>query len=541
MRVTQRSMYNSMLGDMQSTLSAYMESVTQGASQKRLNRPSDDPAGAARVLSYRASLTQSNQHVNNSGEAEGWLSLTDSILGKVQIALSQIREQAGQAATDTYDADQRMAMAMEVREFLGSLMNMANTEYDGRHIFGGEKYSTAPYQEGLTTTLHRAGPAPDPALQVSGSLERTAMVRFGANGTVPPAAGAAPMDYSWSVDGGKTWTQGVINAPNPPLAPGESFSFPVGSSTVTVPNAGGGNTLTVNMGYTPGTVPLDPMELATGSTIDVRPAMIYQGSDNNGEPTVTRYGTTALPPGTAMKATGKFANDTLVRFDSATPPGGGDFTFSYSNDGGATWITGNRGAVTPAVPPATVDRTRLVLPGGFVDINLDPGMTIAKDAQLSIKPQRTSLEFEILEGQSISVNNIGKDIFGGLFKAKGDNYLSAATGKKNDNNVFETVGRLVAALETNDKTAVGECFEELKESEKNVVYHLADVGGKRTRVTTTLDVLEDLKIDQRTRMSAIEDVDFTELMTNLAQQQTAYNTVLKSSSMIMQLNLMKFM
>ena len=42
-RVTQRNMYGSMINNMQNSLAAYMESVMQGSTQKRINRPSDDP------------------------------------------------------------------------------------------------------------------------------------------------------------------------------------------------------------------------------------------------------------------------------------------------------------------------------------------------------------------------------------------------------------------------------------------------------------------------------------------------------------------
>ena len=44
-RITQPLMYNSMVSNMQTGLSNYMGSVEQSATQKRINRPSDDPAG----------------------------------------------------------------------------------------------------------------------------------------------------------------------------------------------------------------------------------------------------------------------------------------------------------------------------------------------------------------------------------------------------------------------------------------------------------------------------------------------------------------
>ena len=58
MRVAQRTMYNSFVSNMNRTLSNYMESNIQSSSQKKINRPSDDPVGMARVLNYRAAITR---------------------------------------------------------------------------------------------------------------------------------------------------------------------------------------------------------------------------------------------------------------------------------------------------------------------------------------------------------------------------------------------------------------------------------------------------------------------------------------------------
>ena len=68
----------------------------------------------------------------------------------------------------------------------------------------------------------------------------------------------------------------------------------------------------------------------------------------------------------------------------------------------------------------------------------------------------------------------------------------------------------------------------------------ADIGGKRNRITLAKDVLGMEKEQQEGRLSYTEDIDLTELLTKMSQQEMAYNTVLKSSSMIMQLNLTKY-
>ena len=79
-RVTQKTMYNDMVGQMQKNLAGYMESVQQGSTQKKINRPSDDPAGTYRVLTTRIDLTNTAQYQENVDTAKGWLNLEDSVL-----------------------------------------------------------------------------------------------------------------------------------------------------------------------------------------------------------------------------------------------------------------------------------------------------------------------------------------------------------------------------------------------------------------------------------------------------------------------------
>ncbi len=54
------------------------------------------------------------------------------------------------------------------------------------------------------------------------------------------------------------------------------------------------------------------------------------------------------------------------------------------------------------------------------------------------------------------------------------------------------------------------------------------------------DVLSFQKIDQQERLSYVEDIDLTELLTKLTRQQIAYQTVLQSSSMIMNMSLANY-
>ena len=139
-RVTQQTMYNKMVGGMQSNLGAYMESIEQGSSQKKVNRPSDDPAGTYRILTTRVDMTNTAQYQENVDTANGWLNLADDILSRqVTTAITGLKTLAEQASTGTYDADKRMIMADQARQYFGQLLNLANTEFEGKQIVGGHK------------------------------------------------------------------------------------------------------------------------------------------------------------------------------------------------------------------------------------------------------------------------------------------------------------------------------------------------------------------------------------------------------------------
>jgi len=107
-------------------------------------------------------------------------------------------------------------------------------------------------------------------------------------------------------------------------------------------------------------------------------------------------------------------------------------------------------------------------------------------------------------------------------------------------NLFEVVSRLIAFTECNNQNGVQQCLEDLTTAHQTVMTAAAKIGGKENRLAITRQVLEYQKLDKEERLSYVEDVDLTELLTRLAQQELAYSTVLKSSAMIMQLNLTKF-
>jgi flagellar hook-associated protein 3 FlgL len=150
-----------------------------------------------------------------------------------------------------------------------------------------------------------------------------------------------------------------------------------------------------------------------------------------------------------------------------------------------------------------------------------------------------------MPGEFMSVNSVGKDIFGGLYQTyemlRSNPPVAAQPVFGGDGrNLFEVVGRLIAFTECNNQEGVQQCLEELTTAHQTVLTAAAKIGGKENRLAITKQVLSYQKLDKEERLSYVEDVDLTDLLTRLAQQELAYSTVVKASAMIMQLNLTKF-
>ena len=547
MRIAQRTIYNNMLNNMQSTLGAYMESNIQAASQKKVNRPSDDPAGTARIMNYRASLAMNSQQSTNVDTATGWLNLGDETLMQVSTVITRLKELAEQASTGTYTPENRLQISYEIRAQFDQLINLANTKFEDQHIFGGQKYDIPAYQQGLAVTTG------DPALEynavnwkVEGGTDRSIMVRFPDDITINVDGTPSGTAYEWSDDGGATWNSGAMQPQDDGTGTGNKINIlTAGGAQITIPAPTAGPITFTH--YDPATAdnPEDFNGFLNGSQLIIRPAAYYMGDDNDAPQVIESFG--AIPTADCT-STGSFSGDVRIRIDpnpfdpTITTYSAGDTAyFSYSTDNGQTWTSAQ---VTVA---ATPDKTRFIVPGGFLDVDVDGGIgQIDTGQQFVIRPHRASLGYEIMPGEYMDVNNVGKDIFGGLYQTPGMKYSDPPVaaqpvfGDGDARNLFEVAGRLVAFTECNNQSGIQQCLEDLTTAQQTVLTAAAKIGGKENRLDITKQVLESQKLDKQQRLSYVEDVDLTELLTRLSQQELAYSTVLKSSAMIMQLNLTKF-
>ncbi len=146
MRVTNIYLANNLLNSIQHNLGRLARSQEQLATGKRVLRPSDDPANMGEFLKIKSALSYREQYALNIEDGLSYLDVTDTSMSTLSAVLSKALEYAIQAANDTYNAEDRKAVAQQIDKIIDQVVDLANTTVGGRYIYGGTKNDIRPFE-----------------------------------------------------------------------------------------------------------------------------------------------------------------------------------------------------------------------------------------------------------------------------------------------------------------------------------------------------------------------------------------------------------
>jgi flagellar hook-associated protein 3 FlgL len=107
------------------------------ATGSRINKPSDDPAGAAQMVSNNAQSSQADSFLRSITSLTGLLQTADSTMSSVVTALQRAISLGVQGANGTLSDSDRTDVAGELTGIQQQLLSLANTSYQGEFIFSG--------------------------------------------------------------------------------------------------------------------------------------------------------------------------------------------------------------------------------------------------------------------------------------------------------------------------------------------------------------------------------------------------------------------
>lgn len=152
MRVSNKMIYSGFSYNFMKLEENIYKKTSQISTGRRIQQPSDDPVGTARAMDFRSRSTEILQYIDNSEQAISWLNCTDDALMTLTNYLQRVRELVIAGANGTLTKEAREAYANEIDEIRNGIMQVANTTYDNRFIFGGERYLNPPYQNRTKVT-----------------------------------------------------------------------------------------------------------------------------------------------------------------------------------------------------------------------------------------------------------------------------------------------------------------------------------------------------------------------------------------------------
>jgi flagellar hook-associated protein 3 FlgL len=145
MRISDNSNFGVVRDSMTRSKSRLDDLQMKNATLKKLNKPSDDPVGSAKVLEVRTDKVNNEQFQSNAKLAQSFLENTDAALEDLSEVVMRAKEIAiGQSSSASSTPETRLGVSEEVNQLFQRAIATANRRIGDRFLFGGYKNTTNP-------------------------------------------------------------------------------------------------------------------------------------------------------------------------------------------------------------------------------------------------------------------------------------------------------------------------------------------------------------------------------------------------------------
>jgi flagellar hook-associated protein 3 FlgL len=482
MRVTTLMMHFRVLEQIRRGSEDLFKSQEQVATQRRINRLSDDPIGSGEVMNLRALTSRTDQYLRNLDHAETLSNIHDNVFDDVIDTISRAKELLLSQASNIASSPQtREASRVEMVSLLQTILTASNTRLGTEYVFAGFLNNTAPFLDAsiVTTQIAGAGTATVTNQGVYSNVQLTGddyeiqflpagqcqVVNTTTGATVVPPTAFTP-GTEIRFDGiGVTLTAGALN--------GDVFRVQSAAYTTTTQTAGP-VTATVTNERVFNNV------LATGDVYEIQ---FLAGGTYQVVNTTT--GATVIPVGAA------YVGATEIQFD------GIGVTLSAAGANGDVFQV-----VTTSIDAGT-----------FVGDNGD-------------------IQLELEEGERGTINLTGDAVFQG-------------SGLTSGVDLFDIFNRAIYALAETDPAirdpAIESLIDEMDEALTQVSNFQSVTGSRQSRYEGIETRLENLGVWLEQWKSDTEDIDIADVLTTLTLRETAYQATLAAAARVIQPTLLDFL
>ncbi|MEK3790867.1 flagellar hook-associated protein FlgL [Paenibacillus sp. FSL R7-0204] len=145
LRVTSNMMNSQLLLNLNRNARTMNDTQLQLATGRKINKPSDDPVGITYSLRYRAELSTNEQYKENVSSAVSWLEFNDTVMTQAGEVVQRLRELSVKGANGSNPQEALNSINEEVVQLKDQLVDIANSQFNGKYIFNGQKYDVKPF------------------------------------------------------------------------------------------------------------------------------------------------------------------------------------------------------------------------------------------------------------------------------------------------------------------------------------------------------------------------------------------------------------
>lgn len=144
MRITNKIMQRNNLSNI-NTNKVYQDKLsTQMSTQKKVNRPSDDPVVSIRALRLRSNVTEVTQYYSkNIPDAESWLDVTEEALKNLTEIMTNMIKQCTKASNGDLKSADRQIILEQLKALGDEVYSTGDADYAGRYVFTGYRTDTS--------------------------------------------------------------------------------------------------------------------------------------------------------------------------------------------------------------------------------------------------------------------------------------------------------------------------------------------------------------------------------------------------------------
>ncbi|GGF52141.1 flagellar hook-associated protein FlgL [Alteromonas lipolytica] len=153
MRISTNQLYDQNIRAIMDNQSGLADTQQQLATGKKINKPSDDPVGAAKVLRMTEELDSLKQFQRNNDLVTGSLTQQETILRNITDSVNRARVLTLQAGDGLLSDSDRKALASEIGQIKDEVFDLMNSQNaEGDYYFSGYQSEIQPF------VLNGAGP-----------------------------------------------------------------------------------------------------------------------------------------------------------------------------------------------------------------------------------------------------------------------------------------------------------------------------------------------------------------------------------------------